>query len=220
MATITFLKQKGGCGASTLAVNLAGEFYARGRSVIVLDIDPQHSAAVWAGFADFEEGGGCLQKIVEAVDTDSRATVRALLEHSQKTVDLVIVDAPGGFHPLAIRAAMKADLILIPCGPSPLDLAPTGEALDVAEDTRTNPDKPVVALVPSRNLPRTRLGRELPEALEDLAKPFGAHVLPGISQRVAVAESVLCGQTVREYEGDSDSAKEFAALADAIERLI
>jgi len=220
MATITLLKQKGGCGASTLAVNLAGEFYARGRSVKVLDVDPQHSAAVWAGFADFEDGGGFLQKIVEAVDTDSRAAVRARLEQAQKDVDVVIVDAPGGFHPLALHAAMKSDLILIPCGPSPLDLAPTGEALDVAEDMRTRPDKPVVALVPSRNLPRTRLGRELPEALEDLAKPFGAHVLPGISQRVAVAESVLCGQTIRQYEGDSDSAKEFAALADAIEGLI
>jgi cellulose biosynthesis protein BcsQ len=44
----------------------------------------------------------------------------------------------------------------------------------------------------------------------------GAHVFPGISQRVAVAESVLCGLTIREYEGDSDSAKEFAALADAV----
>jgi len=74
-------------------------------------------------------------------------------------------------------------------------------------------DRPVVALVPSRNLPRTRLGRELPEALADLAQPCGALVLPGISQRIAVAESVLCGLTVREYEGDGSAAKEFAALA-------
>jgi cellulose biosynthesis protein BcsQ len=40
-----------------------------------------------------------------------------------------------------------------------------------------------------------------------------------ISQRVAVAEAVLCGQTIDEYEADGASAKEFAALADAIENL-
>jgi len=220
MATITLLKQKGGCGASTIAVNLAGELFARGRSISVLDVDPQHSAAVWAGFADAENGGGCLQKIVQAVDTDNPAAVRSLLKKAQATADVVIVDAPGGFDRHALRAASESDLILIPCGPSPLDLAPTGDALEVAELARAGRDVPAIALVPSRNLPRTRLGRELPEALADLAKPCGAHVVPGISQRVAVAESVLCGLTVREYEGDSDSAKEFAALADAVEGLI
>jgi chromosome partitioning protein len=220
MATITLLKQKGGCGASTIAVNLAGELHARGRKVSVLDVDPQHSAAVWAGFADAENGGGCLQEIVQAVDTDNPAAVRALLKKAQATADVVIVDAPGGFHRHALRAASESDLILIPCGPSPLDLAPTGDALEVADYARKGRDVPAIALVPSKNLPRTRLGKELPEALADLAKPCGARVLPGISQRVAVAESVLCGLTVREYEGDSDSAKEFSALADAVEGLI
>lgn len=35
----------------------------------------------------------------------------------------------------------------------------------------------------------------------------------------AVAEAVLCGQTIDEYEPDGASAKEFAALADAIGAL-
>ena len=36
---------------------------------------------------------------------------------------------------------------------------------------------------------------------------------------VTVAEAVLCGQTIDEYEPDGASAKEFAALADAIGNL-
>ncbi len=40
-----------------------------------------------------------------------------------------------------------------------------------------------------------------------------------ISQRVAVVEAVLCGQAIGESEPDGASAKEFAALADAIESL-
>jgi nitrogenase subunit NifH len=35
----------------------------------------------------------------------------------------------------------------------------------------------------------------------------------------AVAEAVLCGQTIDEYEPDGEAAKEFSALADAIESL-
>ena len=47
-----------------------------------------------------------------------------------------------------------------------------------------------------------------------------AGVLPSISQRIACAESVLSGQTIDEYEPDGEAAKEFAALADAIEKLL
>ncbi len=62
-------------------------------------------------------------------------------------------------------------------------------------------------------------GKELPEALAGVGLENQTGVLPSISQRVAVAEAVLCGQTIDEYEPDGASAKEFAALADAIASL-
>ena len=43
--------------------------------------------------------------------------------------------------------------------------------------------------------------------------------MSSISQRVEVAEAVLCGQAVNEYEPDGEAAKEFAILADAVEAL-
>ena len=42
----------------------------------------------------------------------------------------------------------------------------------------------------------------------------------GLARILAVAESVLCGQAVREYEPDGEAAREFAALADAVEVLL
>ncbi len=50
--------------------------------------------------------------------------------------------------------------------------------------------------------------------------PKRAGVLPSISQRIAIAEAVLSSQTIDEYEPDGDAAKEFAALAGAIEGLL
>ena len=82
-----------------------------------------------------------------------------------------------------------------------------------------NHPRPVVYFVPTKNLPRTRLGRELPEVLAGVGLEFGTGVLPSVSQRIAVAEAVLSGQTIDEYEPDGEAVKEFPALADAVEAL-
>jgi len=217
MPVITILKRKGGVGASTIAANLAGQFVARGMTVRLLDCDSQHSCSAWGEYA--AEGAAILPGVVQAVDTDVPSEFRRILDGARKAASMVIVDAAPSFPITATEAARHSDLVLIPCGPSPLDLAPAGDALEVADSCRAGKDRPHIYFVPSKNLPRTRLGKELPEALEGLGIGVKAGVLPSISQRVAVAEAVLCGQTIGEYEPDGASAKEFAALADAIESL-
>ena len=51
-------------------------------------------------------------------------------------------------------------------------------------------------------------------------KPLGETILPAISQRIASAEAVLQGLTLREYAPNSDGVDEFRQLANAIERII
>ncbi|HKY32183.1 MAG TPA: ParA family protein [Candidatus Polarisedimenticolia bacterium] len=46
MRTIGVMNQKGGCGKTTTAVNLAGALHARGRRVLVVDLDPQAHATL------------------------------------------------------------------------------------------------------------------------------------------------------------------------------
>ena len=48
MAIIAVIQQKGGVGKSTITANLAGELASSGRSVRVLDLDPQLSLANWS----------------------------------------------------------------------------------------------------------------------------------------------------------------------------
>ena len=62
----------------------------------------------------------------------------------------------------------------------------------------------------------TVLGRDLGTSL----KPLGEVILPGISQRIAIAEAVLQGLTLREYAPNSDGVEEFHQLANAIERMV
>src|SRR4051812_4721123 len=47
MRTIALVNQKGGCGKTTVALHLAAAFWRRGENVLVLDLDPQASAAEW-----------------------------------------------------------------------------------------------------------------------------------------------------------------------------
>lgn len=47
MRTIALVNQKGGCRKTTLALHLAAAFWLANENVLVLDLDPQASAAEW-----------------------------------------------------------------------------------------------------------------------------------------------------------------------------
>ena len=51
MRTIAIVNQKGGCGKTTAAVNLAGALAARGARVLLVDLDPQAHATLALGCA-------------------------------------------------------------------------------------------------------------------------------------------------------------------------
>jgi chromosome partitioning protein len=213
MAIIAVAGRKGGIGKSTIAGNLAGEFAAMGRSVVVLDADPQHSLAAWAS-----QGEGVLSRSVEKVHASDADALRAKLRKREKAADIVLIDTPPGLPDTAYQAALVADLVLLPCGPSPLDLFPLKEALALILKARAErrSKKPRIRFVPSKILMHTNLGRGLASSLEAMGKK----VLPAIGQRIVVAEAVTSGLTVCEYAPNSPSRAEFEQLAKAVDKIV
>jgi chromosome partitioning protein len=213
MAIIAVLGRKGGIGKSTIVGNLAGEFAAMGRSVIVLDADPQHSLAAWAS-----QGEGMLSRSVEKVKADTAEGLEAKVRKVQKSADVILIDTPPGIPEVGYQAALVADLVLLPCGPSPLELFALKDALSQALKARAQrrSKKPRIRFVPSRVLMGTNLGRSLTAALEEMGKK----VLPAIGQRIVVAEAVADGLTVSEYAPSSTAHEEFQALAKAVEQIL
>ena len=213
MAIIAVAGRKGGVGKSTIAGNLAAEFAAMGHSVIVLDADPQHSLAAWA-----DQGHRMLSHCVEKVKAVDADTLRTRARSAEKDVDLVIIDTPPGLPEITYQAALVADLLLLPCGPSPLDLFSLKEALSLALKARAErrSKRPRIRFVPSKVLLNTNLGRNLSSSLEAMGKK----VLPSIGQRIAVAEAVVTGLTVCEYAPNSAARLEFKDLAKAVQKIV
>jgi len=208
MAVIAVTGLKGGTGKSTLTANLAYEFSVMGHSVAIFDTDPQKSLWTWAHFGD-----GFLSRSIQTLDP--RKTWRfkqAILEAPESRV---LIDTPPGFVDPAPAASRVADLVLLPCGPSPLDLHAAKEALEMLNRECAD-RKPLFRFVPSRVFPRTNLSRQLASSLEEL----GEKVLPAIGHRVGVAAASFKGLTIGESQPKSPARQEFKALAKSIEKLL
>ncbi len=65
MRTIAVVNQKGGTAKSTTAVNLAATLAEEGRRVLLVDLDPQHSATDWLLGVSAEVGKGVFAVIGE-----------------------------------------------------------------------------------------------------------------------------------------------------------
>ena len=229
MALVVSLKRKGGSCSSTMCANLAttwGKPAFRDNvagvperdpyTVKLLDADPQQSLMAWAQMSD----DGDLRELVAPVTQEAGSAFAETLEHIRDAYGFAIVDCAPGFDPLALQAASVADIIIIPCRPSPLDILAAADALEVAKIGVRGRDNAQIFFSPQANLPRTRLGRELPEELARLGKNAGAEVLPSISARVIIAEAAASGLTCREIEPDGEAAQEFAILGHAIEKAL
>src|ERR1051326_7970454 len=131
MRVIAMIQQKGGVGKSTIAANLAGELVELGRTVAVLDLDPQQSLMSWAQF-----GQSLLRKIVTAVDTANPRSLKAAIDRAGESADRVLLDCPPGLPDTGIMAALVADLVLLPVSPSPLDFKASKEAVELVREAR------------------------------------------------------------------------------------
>jgi len=164
VAILAILNRKGGVSKTSLCANLGAELMTLGHTVRLLDADPQQSLSAWGGL-----GSGILSTIVEAVDTTHPERFRAKVHAAAKEANRVLIDTPPGLADPALLSALPADLVLLPVGPSPLDIMAARDALALAQEARTQrgDHKPIIRFVPSK-VSHTTLSRDLPASLADL----------------------------------------------------
>jgi chromosome partitioning protein len=192
---IAVVNTKGGVGKTTLAVHLATMLGGPGRTALLIDGDPQASAASWKAWR-----GETLD-----MSTSNPTTVclagRAVYSEGvvmAKRFAHTVIDA-GGRDSASLRAALLlADDAVVPVGASTLDAAALTDLLEIADLARElNPQLRLRVLL-SRIDPRTRDAGEMLEYLDDQR----LEVLDArICERVAYRRAVGDGLTVDELTG-------------------
>jgi chromosome partitioning protein len=198
MATtvIAVISQKGGSGKTTTVVNLAVSARMGGKKVLVIDLDPQASATAW------HKVRADKQPLVLATHQAGLGDLRATAK--SQGVDWLLIDTAAGTDQTAALAVEIADIVLIPCRPSVVDLRAIPNSIRLC---RVQERKPFVVLTQIE--PQGALADEARTNLVAL----GVTVLPGgLGRRAAFHHSMIDGRGVQEYEPAGKAAQELGSL--------
>jgi chromosome partitioning protein len=197
---------KGGCGKSTITINLAAGLQDQNYSVLIVDADEQGSLMSFAEVA--MEGFPTVISIDKPILHKENQVPKLARDY-----EFTIIDCPPKDSDVIISALTIADVALIPVTPSPLDVwaaVKFKKLLDEAQALR--PDL-APFLILSRRKPNTTLGDEGREALG----AYKIEVLESeICERIDVQNAVFEGKPLIKYKPNSKAAAEFMALTEEI----
>jgi chromosome partitioning protein len=203
---IAVANTKGGVGKSTLAVNLAVEAASAGKSVLLVDADPQGSAVQFLTVRD--EG----RPAVRGVQITKPVLHREVPEIA-KAFDLAIIDVGGRDAPVFRSALVAADTILVPMVPSAFDTWASEDVFRVVDEL-SSAREDLKTYIVLNQLTRTLAAREAREALGEYLASHNVQLIETqIHARTAWPRSIGEGLSVTEWEPNGPAADELRSLA-------
>lgn len=156
MRHIMVLNAKGGSGKTTIATNLASYYASNGKQVILADMDPQGSSLAWL------EVRSAARPPIKGVAAFAEAV------RPGRSTDVVIVDSPAAVHGKTLTPLLrKAETILIPVLPSPIDMRAAADFIaEVRATPRITGKQAKIALIANRVREYTNIWHVLEDFLE------------------------------------------------------
>jgi chromosome partitioning protein len=209
MSVITVAHLKGGVGKTTLSVCIAGELARRNYEVALVDSDPQRSACQWAQL-------GNLEFPVHEIGLDNVAVGDWTREVRAVSADLLVIDTAPNERLVGASIAL-ADLVLVPCTASGLDIEATERMMGIVAAVRRRRPAPLaVILVPNRVDRRTLEGQQLERELQSFEEVVG----PAIGSRSVFVRAFARGQSVADMVPNQIADVEIRSLCDVVLRQL
>jgi chromosome partitioning protein len=250
VAVLVITNRKGGAGKTTASVNLAAEFAATGKRVLLVDLDSQGHCAVGLG-VEIKKGQVFVHDIfttpnlplADAVcktaiqnlfllpanktfqhhnsGNDEQCLARALAHESiTKKFDLVIIDTPPSLDNLLLNALSAATWVLVPYVPHPLSFEGVRQLVRVLFKVISEKN-PKLKILGFLPVMTANHVRQHRQITEQVTKQFGAlRVLNGIRTDIKLAEAFGAGKPVRFYAPKSRGAEDFAELTAMLIQLM
>lgn len=203
MSVVAFVNQKGGCAKSTTSVHFAYWLFHQQRKVMLIDADAQRSSSIW------------LETLEDPIPFQVIQTADELLaripEYADR-YDYIVVDGPAGLSDATRSIVLTADLAVIPCQPTGVDLRSASDAIELIRQAQAvRNELPQAAVFVSRAVKGTRLKDEAMAVLNNIGVPILNTV---IHQRQTVADTFGQAATVWELLGKAsvEAAEEFDRL--------
>lgn len=197
----SLVSQKGGSGKSTLSVQLAALAHQMGETPIIIDLDPQGSAEVWANV----RGKGNAPLAIGTIADN----LHKVLEGSRSfNLTLAIIDTPPHTDKTALEAIKVSDTIICPTQSSIFDvwaLRDTVALLDLC-----NAKGKAIAVV--NGLPTAGKQDAYDEAAAAIARMGLKYAESGICHRKPFVDSINNGKGVTEMFPKDKASAELKAL--------
>ena len=199
MFTVAIIGQKGGTGKTVAAIGLAVASTRAGWSTVLVDLDPQATAARWKDRREDEN---------PAVISAQASRLLPVLDAARKSgADLAVIDTAGRNDDSALAAARAADLVLIPCRPHMVEI----ETLAAVKDLVMLAGNPPAFVLLNGIHPTAT--KQADEARELVQSAFGLKCCPvHLCHRSAYAEAPTTGKTPQELDPDGKAALELQRL--------
>jgi chromosome partitioning protein len=205
-AVASFASTKGGVGKTSLVMALATDLRRRGRSVLLLDCDPNRHLAEWVRR---RADTGIL-----AMDEITEANVRQTVQENAPNHDFTLIDLAGFGNLTMLYAFSVSDVVLIPTQQSYMDIKETVRTYKVVADSvgvlRHTPACGVV-IVRTQAAIQSRVDRHARDLLTEHGVPA---LRTELIERSLLKEMTYTGRGPGEVDPGSNADKNVQALAD------
>lgn len=161
---IAVANAKGGVGKSTTSVHLAAWLHEQGHRVLLADCDAQQSSSQWMEEANPD---------IDTVQFDKADDILDSLQEHAREFDYVVADGPGSNSEISRALLMVADLAVLPCKASMLEVRALAEATKLLLQARKiRRGEPPATIILNMVRPRYKLAAEMQKAAAALRLPI------------------------------------------------